>query len=64
MPDAIFMLGHSAENYKALKNMVHDLIDSKEISFTPQGPNIKHNPLPGHVGPLVIVVEEVVENGC
>lgn len=56
--------GHSAENYKALKIRVHDFIDSKSISFTPQGPNIKHNLLPGHVGPSVKVVEEVVENGC
>lgn len=42
--------------------MVHDRIDAKEISFTPQGPNLNNNPLPGHAGPSVNVVEEVIEN--
>ncbi|XP_050883483.1 uncharacterized protein LOC127086729 [Lathyrus oleraceus] len=31
--------GQSIENYKALKYKVQDLIDSKAITFTPNGPN-------------------------
>lgn len=56
--------GNSTEECKELKNRVQDLIDSKVISFTPQGPNINNNHIPGHAGPSINVMEKVVENRC
>lgn len=50
--------GHNVENFKALKHKVQDLIDSKAISFAPNGPNINNNPMPPHVSPSVGMVEE------
>lgn len=38
--------GHTIENCKALKHKVHDLIDSKAISFAPNSPNANNNPKP------------------
>lgn len=49
---------HTVENHKDLKYKVHDLIDSKVISFTPNGPNVNNNLMPSHVGPSVSVIEE------
>lgn len=43
--------GHSTEDYKELKSKVQDFIDSKVISFTPQGLRINNSPSSGHVGP-------------
>lgn len=39
---------NSIENCKALKYKVQDLIDSKEITFAPNGPNINNNHIPPH----------------
>lgn len=39
---------HSIENCKALKYKVQDLIDSKAITFAPNGPNVNNNPMPPH----------------
>lgn len=52
------MLGHMVENCKAFNYKVHDLIDYKAISFTPNGPNMNNNPMPPHAGPSVSVIEE------
>ena len=41
-------LNHSIENCRALKQKVHELVDAKEISFTPVGPNIQNNPMTPH----------------
>lgn len=49
---------HTLDNYKALKSKVQELIDSKAISFTPNSPNIKNNPMPAHVGMSISVVEQ------
>lgn len=56
-------LGHSVEDCKMLKSKVQNLLDSKIFSFTPAGLRINHNPLPGHVGPSINIMEEVAENG-
>lgn len=45
--------GHTIENFKALKHKIHDLIDSKAISFAPNGPNVNNDAMPPHVGPSV-----------
>lgn len=50
--------GHNIENFKALKHKVQDLIDSKAISFAPNGPNANNNPMPPHASPSVSMVEE------
>ncbi|XP_050889760.1 uncharacterized protein LOC127095058 [Lathyrus oleraceus] len=49
--------GHTIENCRALKHKVQDLIDSKAITFTPNGPNTNNNLMPTHAGPSVSVVE-------
>lgn len=41
-------LRHTIENCKALKHKVHDLIDSKAILFTPNGPNVNNSRMPPH----------------
>lgn len=51
--------GHSVENCKALKYKVQQLIESKVIIFTPNGPNVNNNPMPPHNKPIVSMVEEV-----
>ena len=53
--------GHSTENCKVLTSKVQTLLNSKMLSFTPQGIQI-NNPLIGHVGSSVYVMEEVVES--
>lgn len=50
-------LDHSIENCKALKYKVQDLIDSKAITFTPNGPNVNNNLMPPHNKPAVNMVE-------
>lgn len=50
-------LGHSIENYKALKYKVDDLIDSKAITFTHNSPNVNNNPMPPYNKPTVNMVE-------
>lgn len=52
---------HNIENCKPSKHKVHDLIDSKAISFAPNGSNVNNNPMPPHVGPSVSMVEESCE---
>ena len=42
--------GHSIENCKALKYKVQSLLDAKELSFAPIGPNVQNNPMPPHHG--------------
>lgn len=49
---------YNVENWKALKHKVQDLIYSKAVSFTPNGPNVNNNPIPPHVGPSVSMLEE------
>ncbi|XP_050876603.1 uncharacterized protein LOC127080316 [Lathyrus oleraceus] len=49
---------HTIENCRALKHKVRDLIDSRVITFTPNGPNTNNNPMPPHAGPSVSVVKE------
>lgn len=50
--------GHMIENCRAFKHKVQDLIESKAITFAPNGPNINNNPMSSHVGPSVSVIEE------
>lgn len=38
--------GYSVENCKALKYKVQDLINYNAITFAPNGPNVKNNPMP------------------
>lgn len=45
--------GHTAENYKALKYKVQEMIDNKLLTFKEESQNIKNNLLPGHTGPSV-----------
>ncbi|XP_058733066.1 uncharacterized protein LOC131604652 [Vicia villosa] len=41
--------GHNIKNCKALKHQIQNLIDSKDIEFTPtQGPNVVQNTMPPH----------------
>ena len=47
---------HSIENCNALKYKVQDLIDSKEIMFAPNGPNVNNNLMPPHNKPVVNMV--------
>ncbi|KAI5444251.1 hypothetical protein KIW84_012756 [Lathyrus oleraceus] len=49
--------GHSIGNCKALKYKVQDLIHSKEITFTPNGPNGNNNHMPPHDKTNVNMVE-------
>ena len=42
--------GHSIENCKALKHKVQDILDAKELSFAPIGPNVPNNPVLPHHG--------------
>lgn len=51
-------LGHTNDNFKALKHKVHNLIISKAITFTPSDSNIKSNLMLTHVSPSISVVEE------
>ncbi|KAI5405671.1 hypothetical protein KIW84_052437 [Lathyrus oleraceus] len=37
--------GHTIENCKAFKHVVHDLIDSRAINFA-SAPNVVNNPIP------------------
>lgn len=52
---------HLLENYEALRYKVQELIDSKAITFTPNGPNINNNPMPPHNKPTVNMAE--IDNG-
>lgn len=52
---------HSVENYKALKYKVQGLIESKAITFVPNGPNVNKNPIPSHNKITVSMME--VEEG-
>lgn len=49
---------HNVENCKTLKHKVHDLIDSKTISFKHNGPNINNNPMPPHTSRPVSMLEK------
>ena len=55
--------GHSTENCKVLTSKVQTLLDSKMLSFTPQGIQINNPPL-DYVGPSVHVMEEITESRC
>lgn len=51
-------VGHDTERCFALKNKVHDLIDSKVIDFTStNGPNVVKNPMPIHNDPQPMIWE-------
>lgn len=50
--------GHTFENCWGLKHKVQDLVESKAISLTPNGPNVKNNPMPNHAGPSVNSISE------
>ncbi|XP_027343037.1 uncharacterized protein LOC113855605 [Abrus precatorius] len=52
------VVGHSIENCKALKFKVQDLIHAGWISFEEKNPNIGSNPLPGHQGPSINLINE------
>ena len=54
-------IGHSTENYRALKFKVQELINAKWLNFKEDAPNVGSNPLPGHGGPSVGVIEEDVK---
>lgn len=49
------------EKCKSLKYKVQDLIDSKVITFAPNGPNVNNNPMPPHKNSTVNMVE--MDNG-
>lgn len=51
-------LGYTVDNCKELKHKVQDLIDCKAITFTPNGSNVKTNPMPTHADPSVNAVKE------
>ncbi|XP_050889350.1 uncharacterized protein LOC127094573 [Lathyrus oleraceus] len=52
-------IGHSIEDYWALKKRIQELIDQEILSFSEENPNVKTNPLPNHGGSAVnVVVEE------
>nr|KYP35083.1 hypothetical protein KK1_043896 [Cajanus cajan] len=46
-------IGHSLENYRALKIKVQSLTKAGGLKFKEDNPNIGNNPLPGHGGPTV-----------
>ena len=48
---------HTTEKCLALKFKIQELWDRKIISFTPEGPNVKGNPMPEHGGPTINAVE-------
>ena len=48
--------GHSIENCRALKYKVQSLLDAKELSFAPIGPNVQNNPMPPHHGAAINVI--------
>lgn len=50
--------GYSVENCKALKYKVQELIESKAITFTSNGPNVNNNPMSMHIKPTLSIVEE------
>lgn len=51
--------GHTTKKCLELKFKVQDLLERKIISFTPEGPNVKGNPIPGHNDLTINVVEEL-----
>lgn len=42
-------IGHSTEDYWALKYKIQDLINQDILTFSEEKPNVKMNPLPNHV---------------
>ncbi|KAA0066096.1 uncharacterized protein E6C27_scaffold21G00870 [Cucumis melo var. makuwa] len=56
-------VGHSTENFLALKRKVQSLINGGWLSFKKSGekPNVNENPLPDHENPKVNVVDSLVE---
>jgi len=49
-------IGHSTENYRALKYKVQSLLDSGWLTFQEQKPNVDKNPLSGHSNATVNAV--------
>lgn len=49
---------HTIENYRSFKHKVQDLIDANAISFAPNGPNTKNNPMSPHADPSVSMIKE------
>ena len=49
--------GHTTKKCLELKFKVQDLLELNIISFTLEGPNVKGNPMSGHIGPTINVVE-------
>lgn len=54
--------GHTTKKCIAFKYKVKDLLKHKIIYFTTENPNIKNNPIPGHAGPTINVVEVSEDN--
>lgn len=50
--------GHSTDNCLAFKYKIQDLLKAGWINFKENNPNVGDNPLPGHGGSTVNVVEE------
>jgi len=51
-------IDHSIEDCRALEETVQKLVANKSLSFKENGPDVKNNPLSGHNGRNVNVVEE------
>jgi len=51
-------VGHSTENYRALKYKVKSLIDSKWLTFQDQKLSVEQNPLSGHTSSTNAIMEE------
>ena len=51
-------IGHSTENFRALKYKVQSLIDSKWLTFQEQKPSVEQNPLSGHTSSTNAIMEE------
>ncbi|XP_050908028.1 uncharacterized protein LOC127121612 [Lathyrus oleraceus] len=50
--------GHDLEGCYTLKHRIHELIESKILSFKDMGPNVKNNPRPPRGDPAVNAIED------
>lgn len=55
-------LGHTTENFMALKFKVQDLLNQKVIYFTTENTNVKNNSMSGHEGPTINAIKELEDN--
>ena len=52
-------MGHSTENYTALKYKVQELIKAGKVGFEDtDAPNVTSNLLPNHIGPKINAIFE------